>query len=160
RGNSGVQLQGRGARNVGRVRASVGLAHHLRSQMKSHFVEECRSVIALLVSMVVVGLTLFSGPGMFAVWYWFLQLVALVVASFTLRTTLSRILPTWVIDISALAVSAAAAIGVSYSIAFSDGPNAALRAGQLAAICTLPTAAVAFVLVILSRRYIRMSDVG
>ncbi|GAA4516972.1 hypothetical protein [Brevibacterium yomogidense] len=120
--------------------------------------ELLRSVIALIMSMAVVGVILFSGPGLFATWYWFLQLATLVVVGFTLRAALSRVVPGWAIDASALSVSTAAAIAIPYSMASVDGLDAAYRAALLAATSTLPVATLALILMIVSRRCITMDD--
>ncbi|MGO1398199.1 MAG: hypothetical protein ACTHVY_03735 [Brevibacterium yomogidense] len=123
--------------------------------MKNTFIEICRSVIAILVSAAIFGLVMFSGPAFFALWYWFLQIVALVAGGFIVRVALGRIAPSWVMDSIALGLSAVVTIGITYSIAYSDGFDAAFRAAQLSALCTIPVAAIAFGLIVLSRRYIK-----
>lgn len=127
--------------------------------MRSSLVETGRSVIALLASIVIIGVALLSGPAFFVVWYWFLQVVALVVVGLLLRAGLGRVAPSWALDSSALLVSALVAIGITYAIAYGDGVEAALTAAQLAALCTLPVAAVASVLIAASRRCVDWADV-
>lgn len=120
--------------------------------------ELLRSVIALTMSMAVVGVILFAGPGLFSTWYWFLQLATLVVVGFILRAAFSRVVPGWTIDASALSVATAIAIAIPYAMASVDGLDAAHRAAQLAATSTLPVATIALVLMIVSRRCITMDD--
>ena len=126
--------------------------------MKRTCVETVRSLLAFFVSIIVFGFVVFAGPAFFAPWYWFLQGSTLLVVGFLLRIAFNRVVPQWVIDAAVLALSTAVAIGITYSIASGDGFDAAVRAAQLAAFCTLPVAAIAFAAIVLSRRFISWPD--
>lgn len=126
--------------------------------MKRTCVETARSLLAFFVSIIVFGFVVFSGPAFFALWYWFLQGATLLVVGLILRITFDRVVPHPVIDAAVLTLSAAAAIGITYSTASGDGRDAAVGAAQLAAFCTLPAAVIAFAAIVLSRRYIPWPD--